>query len=532
MSDLIRAQQERRPSLTQRTLEAAPTLEQLVVTSPASMPSVTSQYGPSLADEAPETTAAESGADQLFGKVKEHARIATERTQLLEREPAPAEDPQAPRLQSLDDIYADLSLKSELRLGTSSNSFRWLRRLPLGLRSQPNGSVPPRDEILEVILECLPQLLKDPTKEDHAVRWMSSVASCLNWYEVESVTLPTEPPPRSGGMSTEQQKIWRRVDEWEESFRALEVMLRQGSIPAFAIVSKFFTVTVFGEHCGAWTRDTQDKELDKAKPSKSAPIAVMCPSQEDVRRMLQANHVAFDISVAAPMLGRSEHTGRRPELLRRRSSEVSDVGQDLQLVALGDSLASQANPHADNLQDFALLRRQKVKVCTEEDRLVADPATKTAPLLFDGAGRVHALMDVLRQHFLDQPLREGSSSPATLPTLISPSPFGRAACCSADVLSTVTTMGQAMVAGTTTSTGTKRHSAELAGRFFPCQIRRLLHLMQVALADFECTVTPDDNTMGINAFTCLGLRRIENVTCDRVQEGVNQTWSWRFQLGA
>lgn len=89
-----------------------------------------------------------------------------------------------------------------------------------------------------------------------------------------------------------------------------------------------------------------------------------------------------------------------------------------------------------------------------------------------------------------------------------------------------------MVAGVATSTGTKRHSAELAGRLFPCQIRRLLNLMQIALADFECTVTPDDNTMGINAFTCLGLRRIENVTCDRIQEGVNQTWSWRFQLGA
>merc|ERR1712048_1325727 len=109
----------------------------------------------------------------------------------------------------------------------------------------------------------------------------------------------------------------------------------------------------------------------------------------------------------------------------------------------------------------------------------AMPASST--LWFEGAWRVHALLDVLRQHALGAPLSGARTAAPTLPRLIAPSPFAHATACSAEVVKTQSVPAVASGAPGGRQETETRNVAELIGFFFPTQVRKLLELFRMLL---------------------------------------------------
>lgn len=173
--------------------------------------------------------------------------------------------------------------------------------------------------------------------------------------------------------------------------------------------------------------------------------------------------------------------------------------------------------------DLRDLRRDGERVIAPED--ISGIAPMSSAIWLEGAWRVHALLDVLRQHFLDVPLPSAAVAPPRLPRLLAPSPFPRAAARSAEVVRTQIVQSQGAKA--------PRYEVELEGYFVPGQVRKLLENLRVILPTFSCGMTVDARRGGINDFTQLGMRHIESVECARTQGGVDSTsgWKWSYQLG-
>jgi len=337
-------------------------------------------------------------------------------------------------LSSAEDLANDLSVKTTLRLTTPHKSFRWLRRLPPALLRGPqplrdSAREAVRDAVVQVCEECLPELMSD---KDKAVKWMEKIAACLSWYELEGPLVPSTPLTHLKSASLEDRAAWRRVEEWDEAFRSLETLLRQGLVSSFTISAERFSVSVFGEGSGKWTLPHTGATL---QPTKHAPCAVICPSFEAFRTMLQENHVPFEI--AALSTGGSAVANSRGGLDMRAAEDASALGQDAGSRALV-SRASDASVSAvdDNRSDMRECRSDGLKVVTPDE--IASTAPLSSALLFEGAWRVHALLDVLRQHFLGAPLASAPAPPTRLPRLAAPEPFSRAAAKSAEVLKTQT----------------------------------------------------------------------------------------------
>lgn len=384
-------------------------------------------------------------------------------------------------LDSSEDLFLDLSVKTALRLSTPHESFKWLRRLPPCLRcQQPRVSDASRcameDAVADVCRSSLPMLLEDTEK---AVRWMERIAACCSWYELAGPSIPTVPRTTEG---SDERAAWRRVDQWDESYRSLEVLLRQGLIPGFVLAGDRFSVTVLGES-GKRLRPGTESEM----------FAVLCPSQDEIRVMLQENHVEFEV---APCGAVPSGTG---------------------IVATTEATRSLSRRPSD-IKDLVALRRDGEKVKTPDAVEVAGVPMSSA-LWFEGSWRVHALLDVLRQSFLAAPLTAAPSQPR-LPRLVSPHPFVNAVANTAEVKTQTLTNGQ--------------HTAELTGMFFPQQVQGLLKLLRVFLQTFSCQLTPEPrHSVGINSFTKLGMQQVESVDCASVADTNGTTfWKWGFKLGS
>merc|ERR1712203_416376 len=90
--------------------------------------------------------------------------------------------------------------------------------------------------------ECSPKLMGHPEK---AVKWLERITACLCWYQMDGVAIPNNPrmPTETKELKDEkkhkeQMKAWRKVEEWEEAYRSLEILLRQGLISTFVIVGE------------------------------------------------------------------------------------------------------------------------------------------------------------------------------------------------------------------------------------------------------------------------------------------------------
>ncbi|CAK0839472.1 unnamed protein product, partial [Prorocentrum cordatum] len=255
-----------------------------------------------------------------------------------------------------------------------------------------------------------------------------------------------------------------------------------------------FSVTVVGDGAGCAVHAAGGS----LAPTREAPCAVLCPSQGELRAMLQENHVPF---------------------------EVAEVDQHGDKVPEAGSGAGPLNPEV--LADLRGMRSEGHNVRHESSHAAA-PASSA--LLFRGAWRTHALLDVLRQHFLGAPVTRAAREPARLPRLAAPTPFAHAVPCFAEVVST-----QSLPGAASGRAGGALHVSALRGCFFPGQSRRLLELLRVLLPSFSCELRPDRrHAAGINAFTKLGMRRIDTVECDGrdVDPDGNVDWKWAIKLGA
>jgi len=282
--------------------------------------------------------------------------------------------------------------------------------------------------------------------------------------------------------------------------------MRQGLISNFSIVGDRFTIMVFGEGCGPWTSPEGDPV---PQPTSNAPYAVLNPSLEEFRRMLQANHVSFE--VAGPSQSAKNPNGRT---LTTKSSEEET------LAAAAPSVSTE-----EIRADMRWLRRSGEKVLTSIDKDSTMPLS--AALLFQGSWEVHALIDVMHQHFLGESIPSAPPAPQRLPRLLATAPFTHASIKCAEVIKT----HGAPVTGT--SNRTVCHSAELSGWFFPSQAKRLLELLRVLLPNFACKFTSEPrHSNGINAFTVLGARRVEALECECAGAGSDgaTSWKWGFTL--
>lgn len=412
-------------------------------------------------------------------------------------------------LNSSEDLASDLSMKTALRFTTPQISFRWLRRLPLALRVQPLKALDAksslvRESVIEACKECLPQMMTEP---DKAVVWMDRIAACLSWYQLEGPLVPSTPLV-SNSSSTEDHLAWRRVEEWDEAFRCLETLLRQGLIPSFTIVAERFSITVFGEGTGPWLSPSK---TPTPKPTQNTPCALLCPSLDEFRTMLQENHVQFEVA----------NIDQNSNL--QHSQEIPGQSQDAKTQAIVPTAGSSQKMMEEIRSDLRKLRRDGEKVVTPDEMNRVTPLSSA--LWFEGSLRVHALLDVLRQYFLGAPLSASPPSPPRLPRLVAPAPFSHAAVQSATVLKTQTVQNN----------NKELHTAELSGCFFPQQVRRFLELLRVLLPSFTCSLTADPrHSVGVNAFTQLGMRRIESVECKCITAGSSgaTNWKWEFKLGA
>lgn len=431
-------------------------------------------------------------------------------------------------LRSSEDMGNDLSVKTSLHLSTAHLSFRWLRRLPpalfcQSLKGEGAKASAARDSVLEVCRECLPALTEAP---DKAVRWMERIASCLSWHQLDGPLRPPHRPvaTRSQAPGAEERTARRRVEEWDEAYRGLEVMLRQGVVPTFTVLTDRFSVSVFGEGSGPWVASQTGANR---MPSSSRPCAVMCPapahSLDNLRTMLQESHVPFEVAV----LSKASACGLRdpsamPAAGKTAGSSACDGAMVAQSTASGEP--KRGTMEQDSKSDLRELRRDGERVLCPEDMHGTAPMCEA--LWFDGPWRVHSLLDVLRQHFLGAPLPSGPQPPHKLPRLVSPAPFCHATTNAVEVVKTQTLTRQG---------GGSLYTAELSGYFFPRQLRMLLEMFRVLLPSFACGLTAEvSHRAGINAFTQLGMQRIESVECERTQAGQDAAagWRWEFKLGA
>lgn len=427
-----------------------------------------------------------------------------------------------PVLTSVQDITSDFSVKSGLHIATPHGSFKWLRRLPLALRRGSEGSLKgaARDAALAVCKEHLPTLMENT---DMALKWMDKLCAQLCWFEVEGplvLSTSVRQTPQVWSAVPEERSAKRRMEEWDEAFRSLQVLLCQGLISSFVIASERFTVTVFGEGAGPW-ESAQSSSVQQ--PSQKSPSAVLCPSQPELRTMFAENHVMFDIA----------DFSNAPATDQPGNDDTASTA--IVPIVPGTACRSEAN-HSD-LRD---LRRAGERVVTPDEMRKAKPPSTA--LWFEGAWRVHGMLDVLRQFFLSGPLVAAPpSSPSRLPRLISPMAFSHAAVHSAEIVKTQTVQTPAPNASAPSTIRDKgasgqeeRHTVELSGCFFPGQVRRLLELLRVPLPKFECRLACEPrHSTGINAFTRLGMYRLVGVRCQKSErpEADNQ-WDWDFELAS
>lgn len=423
------------------------------------------------------------------------------------------EDPNRhdPKLASSEDIVADLMVQSRLRLATPHASLRWLRRLPAALRCHSLRSQdikgPVRDAAIELCQGNLPQLLANP---DKAAAWLARIAACLSWYEADG---PLRVAQGSSAASTGAEKeaaekeAQQRIEEWDESFRSQWLLLRQGMLPCFTLLADRFSLSVFGEGSGPWTSSISG---EACRPSQAEPCAVLWPSTYELRTLLQANHVPFEMA-PAPVLPQINAEDSLALVAQDKEQERGSATGDVDVARL----------------DMRQLRRDGESARLPEEQ--GDQGPLCTALLFQGTRRVHALVDVLRQHFLGQPVFPSRPQPpARLPLLLAPAPFANAKVKSADVLKTLSTLADA--AGNSET----QFTAELQGRFFPSQLRRLLELFRVPLQSFSCDFTaPPRHGASANAFTQLRGRRIESVSCESVGASPDRpaSWKWDFRIG-
>jgi len=379
---------------------------------------------------------------------------------------------------------------------------------------------PARELVLAMCKDSLPKLMTDP---DKALLWMERIANCLTWYQLEGPSVPTA--PLAPGASLEERLSWRRVEEWDEAFRSLHALLRQGLVSTYAIVSERFAVIVLGQGSGPWI-STRSSETQR--PTHSAPCAVLCPSVDELRRMFQENHVSFEVAEITSQADPASPSELTSEEKQQRLQHEEEGGKTQ--LAVPFAAEHPASSMEQIRSDLRELRRIGEKVVTPDEQTRITPLSSA--LWFEGAWRVHGMLDVLRQHFLAAPLPGGPPSAVRLPRLVAPTTFCHASVKCAEVLKTQTFKA----GGTPGMPGDKvQHIAELSGNFFPGQVRRLLELLRVLLPSFECNlVTEQRHTVGINAFTQLGMHYVEAVKCESAGAGLGGTlgWKWEFKLGA
>ncbi|CAE8588698.1 unnamed protein product [Polarella glacialis] len=448
-----------------------------------------------------------------------------------------------PELCRSEDIACDLTLRQGLRLATPHASLRWLRRLPAALRCQSmrsqdlsKGHV--RDAALELCEASLPQLLSDP---DKAVAWLARVAACLSWYEVEGPLLPSigseSIPTASMGTAVAsaalQKEAQRRVEEWDESYRSLWLLMRQGMLPSFGIIAERFTVMVFSEGTGPWTSPMTGETF---KPSQAQPCAVLWPSSYELRSVLQENHVHFEMAAASVQAGFPWAPGVAGQLAPDETAAAGSL-----VAPPAADPGSRLGTSEDMVQtDLRELRRDGEAVLAPEE-LGRGAGPAVSALWFEGSWRVHALLDVLRQQMLGHPLPSSPPAPRRLPLLLAPAPFANASVKSAEVVKTQTTSAPASTAPTAAGStsgdpaaGASHGVAELRGCFFPSQVRRFLELLRVLLPSFSCEFhLAHRHGAGANVFTQLGPRRIEAVSCEctGASPGKPADWKWEFRVG-
>lgn len=447
-----------------------------------------------------------TGADRIFSGGATWAK-----RQYSAVDPSEAKPPEeGPQLTSSEDLGNDMSIKTALRLTNAHASLRWLRRLPPALRCQTLRSLDStqgsaaREAVLDFCKEYIPKLMESP---DKAIRLMERIASSLSWYQVDGLPSLNAPTVHLSTLTAEERAIRRRIDEWDEAFRSLEVLLRQGVVSTFSVTADRFTVVVFGEGAGPWQSSRTGLSH---QPARGAPCAVMFPSQDEVRTMLQENHVPFDV---APLPSVDESAQGRD--LRARTSE--EEGSSYHALAIAAGIVPRELDSEVIRSELRDLRRDGQKVVTPEDKTAV---ISSSALWFEGGWRVHALLDILRQHFLRSPLLKGVVAPPRLPSLAAPEPFAHSAVRSARVLRTQSLQAQGSA---------PQHSAELEGVFFPGQVKRFLEYLRVLLPSFGCKLTADaGRAVGINTFTLLGSRHIESVECERTPA----EWKWDFKLAA
>lgn len=245
--------------------------------------------------------------------------------------------------------------------------------------------------------------------------------------------------------------------------------------------------------------------------------------------MLQENHVPFEVApydVTCNSLGEgwgpaapAEASALEADLQAPSTSLVpATVTNVMRQLVRAQSTVAEDDEIRSDLRE---LRRGGEKVATPGQ--VGNVTPASSALWFEGAWRVHALLDVLRQYFLKAPLASAARPPPRLPQLIAPAPFSHAATQWAEVLRTQTLQ----ITGQGGS-----HIAELGGFFFPGQVRRLLELLRVVLPSSSCSLSADPrHSTGLNAFTLLGLRRVEVVECEQILGADGAIWKWEFKLG-
>jgi hypothetical protein len=238
--------------------------------------------------------------------------------------------------------------------------------------------------------------------------------------------------------------------------------------------------------------------------------------------MLQESQVEFEIAE----ISRAPVSRHASDTLRQMPS---NAGQDDACTAIAPAPAGTSSI-TENQTELRDLRRDGEKVLTpDEIGRVKPPSTA---LLFEGAWRVHGLLDVMRQFLLSAPLPSAPiATPVRLPRLIAPKPFTHAAVHSADIVKSQTRPPTA--ASPSNTKVDERHTVELSGCFFPNQVQRLLELLSIPLASFTCRMACDPrHSTGINAFTQLGMYRLEGICCERPnsERATRDASYWEFEL--
>lgn len=237
--------------------------------------------------------------------------------------------------------------------------------------------------------------------------------------------------------------------------------------------------------------------------------------------MLRESHVGFDIA-------------NIPQKKLARTASIVPIDPTTAIVP-ADRVP---NIIEENQADLRDLRKDGERVVTPDEMSKAKPPSTA--LWFEGAWRVHGMLDVLRQFLLSAPLPSApTAAPPRLPRLIAPMPFSHAAVHSTEVVKTQTSRAGIGASSTASTVREKvnngedeRHTVELSGCFFPGQVRRLLELLRVPLPSFTCRLAAEPrHSTGINAFTQLGMYRLEGVRCERLPaaEG-SEGWNWEFEL--